>query len=34
MGIFNEQSLDHPFAKGIQGAPELDLISLQVGIMI
>ena len=21
MGIFNEQSLDHPFAKGIQGAP-------------
>ena len=23
MGIFNEQSLDHPFAKGIQGAPEV-----------
>ena len=21
MGIFNEQSFDHPFAKGIQGAP-------------
>ena len=21
MGIFNEQSLDHPFARGIQGAP-------------
>ena len=21
MGIFNEQSLDHPFAKGVQGAP-------------
>ena len=21
MGVFNEQSLDHPFAKGIQGAP-------------
>ena len=21
MGIFNEQSSDHPFAKGIQGAP-------------
>ena len=20
MGIFNEQSFDHPFAKGIQGA--------------
>ena len=21
MGIFNEQSFDHPFARGIQGAP-------------
>ena len=21
MGTFNEQSFDHPFAKGIQGAP-------------
>ena len=21
MGIFNEQSFDHPLAKGIQGAP-------------
>ena len=21
MGIFSEQSFDHPFAKGIQGAP-------------
>ena len=21
MGIFNEQSFDHPFAKGIQGVP-------------
>ena len=21
MGIFNEQSFNHPFAKGIQGAP-------------
>ena len=21
MGIFNEQSLDHPFARGVQGAP-------------
>ena len=21
MGVFNEQSFDHPFAKGIQGAP-------------
>ena len=21
MGIFNEQSLDHPFSRGIQGAP-------------
>ena len=21
MGIFNEQNFDHPFAKGIQGAP-------------
>ena len=21
MGIFNEQSFDHPFAKGIQGPP-------------
>ena len=21
MGIFNEQSFDHPFAKGIEGAP-------------
>ena len=21
MGIFNEQSFDHPFAKGKQGAP-------------
>ena len=21
MGILNEQSFDHPFAKGIQGAP-------------
>ena len=21
MGIFNEQSFGHPFAKGIQGAP-------------
>ena len=23
MGIFNEQSFDHPFARGIQGAPEV-----------
>ena len=23
MGIFNEQSFDHPFAKGIQGAPRV-----------
>ena len=21
MGVFNEQSFDHPFARGIQGAP-------------
>ena len=21
MGIFNEQSFDHPFARGIRGAP-------------
>ena len=25
MGIFNEQSLDHPFARGIQGAPGVGL---------
>ena len=26
MGIFNEQSFDHPFAKGIQGAPGVGFI--------
>ena len=24
MGIFNEQSFDHPFAKGIPGAPGVE----------
>ena len=26
MGIFNEQNFDHPFAKGIQGAPGVGFI--------
>ena len=25
MGIFNEQSFDHPFARGIQGAPRVGV---------
>ena len=34
MGIFNEQSLDHPFAKGIQGAPGVGLGLPQMEITI
>ena len=31
MGIFNEQSLDHPFARGIQGAPGVGFILTSSG---
>ena len=35
MGIFNEQSYNHPFARGIQGAPGVGFsLSPQMEIMI
>ena len=34
MGIFNEQSFDHPFAKGIPGAPGVGFSLTQMEIMI
>ena len=34
MGIFNEQSFDHPFAKGIQGAPGVGFSLTADGNMI
>ena len=34
MGVFNEQSDNHPFAKGIQGAPGVGFSLTADGIMI